>query len=263
MIEILSSWAKNIILAIIVISILEMLLPNNKTKKYVKMVMGLYLLFNIISPLVKNKDKLNFNDFDINTYVSSQTQNTNINTVNQESMDKRLNEIYVEELQKDIKEKLENQGYSVEKCDVKAEIDNTAQSSGIKKISLKVEKNNKDSKNVVDENNNKNDENYLDEEKDESNMSIKSNENLETANNKNNIDSKEEIIDDKDNNKKGIENIIVEEIQKIKEVKIGQGENQTSNKEDEENSILNTDISKIKAFLVDEYEVSEECLEIN
>ena len=69
MIEILSSWAKNIILAIIIISILEMLLPNNKTKKYVKMVMGLYLLFNIISPLVKNKDKLNFNYFDINTYA--------------------------------------------------------------------------------------------------------------------------------------------------------------------------------------------------
>ena len=216
MIEVLSSWAKNIILAIIVISILEMLLPNNKTKKYVKMVMGLYLLFNIISPLVKNKDKLNFNDFDINTYVSSQTQNTNINTVNQESMDKRLNEIYVEELQKDMKEKLENQGYSVEKCDVKAEIDNTGQSSGIKKISLKVKKNNKEREDGIDE-----------------------------------------------NNKKGIENIIVEEIQKIKEVKIGQGETTKTDKEDEENSISNTDISKIKAFLIDEYEVSEECLEIN
>ena len=50
---------------------------------------------------------------------------------------------------------------------------------------------------------------------------------------------------------------------KIKEVKIGQGETTKTDKEDEENSISNTDISKIKAFLIDEYEVSEECLEIN
>ena len=34
MIEFLSDWAKSLGLAIIVISILEMLLPNNKTKKY-------------------------------------------------------------------------------------------------------------------------------------------------------------------------------------------------------------------------------------
>ena len=35
MIEIFSSWAKGIVLAIVIISILEMLLPNNKTIKYI------------------------------------------------------------------------------------------------------------------------------------------------------------------------------------------------------------------------------------
>ena len=35
MIEFLSSWAKGIGLAIVVVSILEMLLPNNKIKKYI------------------------------------------------------------------------------------------------------------------------------------------------------------------------------------------------------------------------------------
>ena len=33
MINFLSSWVKNLCLALIVVSILEMLLPNNKTKK--------------------------------------------------------------------------------------------------------------------------------------------------------------------------------------------------------------------------------------
>ena len=54
MVNFLSSWVKNLSLAIIVVSILEMLLPNNKTKKYVKMVMGLYILFSIISPFIKS-----------------------------------------------------------------------------------------------------------------------------------------------------------------------------------------------------------------
>ena len=58
MINFLSSWVKNLCLALIVVSILEMLLPNNKTKKYVKMVMGLYILFSIIAPFVENKDEL-------------------------------------------------------------------------------------------------------------------------------------------------------------------------------------------------------------
>ena len=47
MLDVITDWAKNICLALILISILEMLLPNNKTKKYVKMVMGIYLLFSI------------------------------------------------------------------------------------------------------------------------------------------------------------------------------------------------------------------------
>ena len=57
MIEFLSSWAKSLGVTIVIVSILEMLLPNNKTKKYIKVVMGLYILFNIISPFIKNKDK--------------------------------------------------------------------------------------------------------------------------------------------------------------------------------------------------------------
>ena len=59
MIENLSSWAKGITLAVIVVSILEMLLPNNRTKKYIRMVLGVYVIFNIVSPLIKNKDVFN------------------------------------------------------------------------------------------------------------------------------------------------------------------------------------------------------------
>ena len=106
MVNFLSSWVKNLSLAIIVVSILEMLLPNNKTKKYVKMVMGLYILFSIISPFIKNSDKLNFENIDVSSYINEELATSNVE-VNQESMDKRLKEIYIEELENDIIEYIE------------------------------------------------------------------------------------------------------------------------------------------------------------
>ena len=56
MIDFFSSWTKTLGLSIVIVSILEMLLPNNKTKKYVRMVMGIYILFTIISPFISNKE---------------------------------------------------------------------------------------------------------------------------------------------------------------------------------------------------------------
>ena len=139
MVNFLSSWVKNLSLAIIVVSILEMLLPNNKTKKYVKIVMGLYILFSIISPFIKNSDKLNFENIDVFSYINEELATSNVE-VNQESMDKRLKEIYIEELENDITKKLKEKGYTIEYCKVDANISQENNDSGIKKITLKLDK---------------------------------------------------------------------------------------------------------------------------
>ena len=137
MIAFLSSWVKNLALALIIVSILEMILPNNKTKKYVKMVMGLYILFSIISPFVKNSDKFNLNNFDLNSYIEeTQAISSASEEIDQTSMDNRLNQIYKEELEKDIKQKIEEKGYEVESCKVVAHI--SEEDSGIEKITLKI-----------------------------------------------------------------------------------------------------------------------------
>ena len=138
MIENLSSWAKSIVLAIMIVSILEMLLPNNKTKKYVKMVMGVFVLYNIISPLIQNKNSLSFSQASIEQYTNTAIEKIE---VNQESMDKRLEELYIQELEKDITKKVEKQGYTVKTCKVKAKISDNENDTGITKIKLKVEKN--------------------------------------------------------------------------------------------------------------------------
>lgn len=249
MIEIISSWAKNIVLAIIVISILEMLLPNNKTKKYVKMVMGLYLLFNIISPFIQNKDKINISEFNLEEYMNN-TQEVSTN-VNQESMDKRLNEIYVEELEKDIKKKLANRGYTVTNCNIVASIDKEGKSTGIENITLRVEKNIETNDETISQENN--------EEK----ATINEDSNQDANKNSNTRAQSED-------NNGAIESTLVKEIQKIKDIKIGDKENENDNgrnsqekSEEDEQKISNTDVKKIKQFLVEEYEVNEKCLKIN
>lgn len=137
MINFLSSWVKNLALALIIVSILEMILPNNKTKKYIKMVMGLYILFSIISPFIENSDKFDLNNFDLNSYVEeTQTTLSTSEELDQTSMNSRLNQIYKEELEKDITQKVEGKGYEVESCKVVAHI--SQEDSGIEKITLKI-----------------------------------------------------------------------------------------------------------------------------
>ena len=53
MISLFSSWARGIVIAVVVSTIIEMILPNGSSKKYVKSVIGIYILFVIISPVAK------------------------------------------------------------------------------------------------------------------------------------------------------------------------------------------------------------------
>ena len=138
MINFLSSWAKTLALSLIVVSILEMILPNNKTKKYIKMIMGIYILFNIISPFMKNVQASSIQDIDLESFANNISIES---TVDQTSMDKRLKELYIEQLQNDIKTKITNKGYDVTTCKVDAIISGNEEEAGIKKIVLKIEKN--------------------------------------------------------------------------------------------------------------------------
>ena len=135
MIEFLSSWAKNIGLSIIVISILEMILPNNKTKKYVKVIFGIYIIFNIISPFIKNADTLNVSNFDFEEYGNYVTDNNNSNSV---SINDRIENMYIEELEKDITTKVNNLDYEVISCNVETTPISNEEEVVIKKIELEL-----------------------------------------------------------------------------------------------------------------------------
>ena len=133
MINFLSSWAEQVILAVIIATILELILPNSKNKKYVQMVIGVYVLF-----IIKNKEKLVFSEIDLDKYITTSTK------VEQSSMDARLEKIYLDELENNIKSKFKNAGIEIIKCTIDAELDTTKKNAGIHSIDVKV-------KNVDDE----------------------------------------------------------------------------------------------------------------
>ena len=144
MIEILSSWAKGLGITIVIVSIFEMLLPNNRTKKYIRMVLGVYVIFNIVSPLIKNKDVFNFNNIDLEEYTSVETS-----SVNQTSMNERIKKLYSEELEKDITKKIKEKGYEVKKCKVCVQIADDEEETKINKIKLIVSKTQEEVKNDI------------------------------------------------------------------------------------------------------------------
>mgnify|MGYP002571104865 FL=1 len=144
MIEILSSWAKGLGITIVIVSIFEMLLPNNRTKKYIRMVLGVYVIFNIVSRLIKNKDVFNFNNIDLEEYTSVETS-----SVNQTSMNERIKKLYSEELEKDITKKIKEKGYEVKKCKVSVQIADDEEETKINKIKLIVSKTQEEVKNDI------------------------------------------------------------------------------------------------------------------
>ena len=73
MIEFLVSWAEQLIIALIIIIMLEMIIPNSSYRKYIKIILGIFILYVIFNPLMKNK----INNFNIEQELKKQTQTVN------------------------------------------------------------------------------------------------------------------------------------------------------------------------------------------
>ena len=134
MINFLSSWAEQIVLAVIIATLFELILPKNKNKKYIQMVIGVYVLFNIISPILETEQVFSFDEYNIekDNMVSG-------GVLDQTSMDERIGKIYLDELEDTVITKFEKQGFKVKKCTIDAELDSSKKNAGIHLITVKLE----------------------------------------------------------------------------------------------------------------------------
>ena len=138
MIEFLSSWAQGIIVAVIIATLIEMILPNSSSKKYVKVVIGMYILFTIVSPIIKKlggKD-INLSTIDIEKYEQqiSKSDNT-ISRKFEDNNTRSIKDIYVSNLKADISAKLKEKGYEIDTSDIQIKDD---ENYTIEKITLKL-----------------------------------------------------------------------------------------------------------------------------
>ena len=145
MINAMSSWAKSIILAVIVSTIIQMILPEGNNKKYIKTVIGLYILFTIISPIISKISGGN-STIEVSKYEnyfnveSTTTASANV-------IDENLDNTYTSSIKADIKKRMKQKGYKVNSLDANIELKNEESYGTINslKISLEREENNNNS----------------------------------------------------------------------------------------------------------------------
>ena len=136
-----SKWAQGIIVAVVIATLIELILPNGSSKKYVKVIIGIYILFTIISPvIVKSKGgNLNMDEvLDTQKYEEKISKSDNKIYAELEANNSRtIKDIYISSLTEDIKSKLKAKGYQVISTNIKIE-DN--ENYTIESISLNLSK---------------------------------------------------------------------------------------------------------------------------
>ena len=138
MINVINRWMKQIIFAVVITIIIEMLVPEGKNKKYINMITNIYIIFIIVSPIFS---KLTLKEINLNEiFINESTK-----TVAASSIDntKYIEERYIKNIKESINTNLSNIGYEVKNIDVFINIKDEKYGQ-IEKIRLSVEKKQKE-----------------------------------------------------------------------------------------------------------------------
>ena len=138
MINFINSWAQGIILAVIIATIIEIILPEGKNKKYVKTVIGIYILFTIIYPLINKFTKLNINTLIENTTKQMSTyQESNSLKID---TDKYIESTYKKKIEEYIKNKANEKNLNITFLNVYIETEDENRYGMLNNLVMKVEK---------------------------------------------------------------------------------------------------------------------------
>lgn len=151
--EFLNTWLQGIIVAVVISSIIQMILPNGNNKKYIKVVLGVYVVSQIITPVI---NKFWSSDFELSSLIdidkytqkmeTYEINSKNISTTNEDN----IKQIYISNLKTDIKTKLEDKDYLIKNIEIQVE-DN--ENYDIKSLTIYIKgKNDKEVENEKEEN---------------------------------------------------------------------------------------------------------------
>lgn len=136
MVSVINSWAQGIILAIVIATIIEIILPNGNNKKYIKTIIGVYIMFVMIHPLISN-NKININAIIQDTTSKIDAYETEDLTL---ETNQYIEETYLAKLKEDIKEKVKNKGYDINSLNLEIETKNEEFYGEVKSINIQISK---------------------------------------------------------------------------------------------------------------------------
>ena len=104
MVKFMKIWCEGIIVAIMISIIIELILPEGNNKKYVKVIIGIYIVFVILNPILSKVDSnINFQD-----YFNFETVEVSAN-LNQD-----IKDVYVKGIEEALKSELVDKGYNIQ-----------------------------------------------------------------------------------------------------------------------------------------------------
>ena len=151
-IEFLTLWIKDIAIIFVLISIIEIVLPNNNMKRYIDMIIGFLIIIVIINPFVKLFHK----DFNIDKEIFQKT-GEQIKFEYMDNLDlaltqeEQVKEVYIGKIEDEITDLIhQTTNYRVENMNVSIYEDNI-QYGNIKDIELilKKDENEEEPKNLI------------------------------------------------------------------------------------------------------------------
>lgn len=156
----IKQWCEGIIIAVVISIIIEMIIPDGKNKKYIKVIIGIYILFVSLSPVL---EVLQY-DFKFDEILK-----TNSIVEVSQNFDRNIKDVYISGIEDNLKSEIESLGYIVDKVNIYTDINY----ENIEKIELKIIEKDNIEKIIIGENNKRYDdieslikENYfVDEEK--------------------------------------------------------------------------------------------------
>ena len=140
MINWITNWAEAIIIAVVIATIIEMILPEGNCKKYIKVVIGVYILFTIISPVITKftGKTVSISDLiDLSKYVEEVKEKEKSQNLLAQNNETNIKDMYISNLKTDIKSKLKGKGYIVQQINLDVSND---ENYTLNKIYLSVSK---------------------------------------------------------------------------------------------------------------------------
>lgn len=106
------TWAHGVIVAVIIASIIEMILPESNNSKYIKIVIGIFILFTVVSPVI-NKFKGNSIQYKKSKTFLNMAEPETLQASSGIDNSSMVKKMYEDNLKVDIKAKIMQKGYVV------------------------------------------------------------------------------------------------------------------------------------------------------